>query len=221
MSTEQPLSVRDDNPMSSDLFQRFRVGEPTALSEVYRRYVGSIRRYLRRRFDVSQAGSTTKGVRDPNGECDLLQEVFIRAFSAKARTSFDRGRPYLPYLRTIAHNVSIDFYRRVSCRERLDEAIPEPATPPDAPETFVDDQRLKAKAWVYVSRLDAEAQEFVRLRYFEEISQEGVAVAMGCTRRRVRTLERDTIDGMRTWFGVPPAHQAGGTLDSAYRRRGP
>jgi DNA-directed RNA polymerase specialized sigma24 family protein len=51
-------------------------------------------------------------VRDPEQKRELLQEVFIRAFSAKARPAYDGVRPYKSYLATIASNLMIDTRRK-------------------------------------------------------------------------------------------------------------
>jgi DNA-directed RNA polymerase specialized sigma24 family protein len=49
-------------------------------------------------------------------------------------------------------------------------------------------------------RIGAEEQRIVALRFNEERSQEEVAAAIGCTRRRVRTVERDVQLGLRKWL---------------------
>jgi len=53
---------------------------------------------------------------DYHGAADVVQEVFVRALSEKARTSYDGLRPYRPYLLRIAKNLMIDRARRIGRR---------------------------------------------------------------------------------------------------------
>jgi DNA-directed RNA polymerase specialized sigma24 family protein len=43
---------------------------------------------------------------------DLVQEVFIRAFSGRVRECFDGIRDFRPYLNTIARNCFLDTVRK-------------------------------------------------------------------------------------------------------------
>jgi RNA polymerase sigma factor CnrH len=71
--------------------------------------------------------------RRPLGEAeDLTQELYLAQFPKRLR-SYDRDRPFRPYVRQIATNAFTDFIRRRTNRSpamSLD-AIPEPASSPE------------------------------------------------------------------------------------------
>lgn len=185
-------------PNNRDLLVAFRAGERSALTEVYWHYVDDVERYLRAGFlagDVRIAGLS-----DPDQLKDVLQETFSRAFSPRARQTYDGLRSYRPYLRRIARNLLID-RSRMAGRLVLgaDEGL-EAATPSDdaSPHETLEHRRLAEATRSFVGTLDAQMQTIVRLRFEEGRSQEDVAREVGVTRRRIRTLEgrvrKDLID---------------------------
>src|SRR5262252_1647314 len=89
------------------LLVSFREGKREALERVYRAYVRSVDRFLH--FLVHGSGSSE--LRQASAVGDLLQEAFVRAFSADARRSYDGLRDYGPYLMTIARNCFVDALR--------------------------------------------------------------------------------------------------------------
>ena len=57
-------------------------------------------------------GEAVGGVcRQPQDLADLVQEVFMRAFSREGRQAYDGLRDYGPYLFAIARNVLVDWAR--------------------------------------------------------------------------------------------------------------
>src|SRR5262249_23702506 len=121
-----------------ELLVLFREGEKEVLERVYRAYVRPVERYLRA---LSRTNAAELG--QPSAIADLLQEVFVKAFSADARRSYDGLRQYGPYLATIARNCFIDALRArgrevLKAPEQLPadlEAAPEP-TPAWDPEVL-------------------------------------------------------------------------------------
>src|SRR5436189_6463002 len=82
---------------SRALLLAFREGDADALAQVYWFYVGEVEGWIRR-----------FGVRDADAVAELVQETFVRAFAAGARTAYDGVRPYRPYLRRIVRNLLVD-----------------------------------------------------------------------------------------------------------------
>jgi DNA-directed RNA polymerase specialized sigma24 family protein len=84
-----------------ELLRAYREGRREALERVYRHYVRIVERYLRA-FARTARDAT---LREPDAIADLLQEVFVRAFSAGARKGYDGQRDFGPYLTTIAWKI--------------------------------------------------------------------------------------------------------------------
>src|SRR5262249_47435933 len=100
-----------DRPLEGDreLLDRYRRGEREALAQIYWAYVDRVERLVSSCLRVQGAAWPDSSV---SAE-DLVQEVFTRAFSQKARTAYDGLRDYGPYLFTIARNAVADAFRRL------------------------------------------------------------------------------------------------------------
>ena len=183
-----------------DLLDRFRRGERAALAAVFEHYVDDVATLARRGFTIESSGHVYVRGRGRDGEFELVQDTFAKAFVEKARLAYDGLSPYRPYLLRITKNLMIDRYRaeqkeaRTFAVEDLDRI--------EAAEAVVDPDwvKLSAATAEYVTTLAREEREFVRLRFDEGGSQDQVAEALRCTRRKVRTLERDVQKGLRSWL---------------------
>ena len=106
--------------MDAGLLRAFRKGDPDALEAVYRQHVGEVESWLRRA--LLRVGRLT-----PADLGDLVQDVFLRAFSDAARASYDGLREYPPFLMTIARNLFVDWARRagreIPGSDFLDDAL--------------------------------------------------------------------------------------------------
>jgi RNA polymerase sigma factor (sigma-70 family) len=191
------------------LLDRFRRGDREALSEVYYRYVDVVATLARRGFTMESSGHVYVRGLDADGERELVQETFVKAFTESARLAYDGISPYRPYLLRITKNLLIDRYR----------ANQRPTVRIDDDETGVGDldallatnaelaagdepldlhwKQLRDATDEYVETLDAESRQLVALRFVDELSQDEAAKRMECTRRRVRTLEDRVVAGLR------------------------
>ncbi|MEO8553288.1 MAG: RNA polymerase sigma factor [Kofleriaceae bacterium] len=185
------------------LLDRFRRGERAALAAVFEHYVDDVATLARRGFTIESSGHVYVRGATRDGEFELVQETFAKAFTEKARVAYDGLSPYRPYLMRITKNLMIDRYRaeqkeaRTITIDALERDALEPAAEP-APD--LDFQKLSAATAAYTATLGAKERELVRLRFEEGGSQDGVAEALGWTRRKVRTLERDIQQGLRSWL---------------------
>ena len=172
----------------------FRQGERAALELVYRAYVQAVERYLRtlaRRTGAHELGQAS-------AIADLLQDVFIRAFSAAGRNGFDGIREYAPYLMTIARNCFIDAQR---ARQRevpinpddLSLAVDEAA---DAEGGFCD-PKTAAVVSAFVGALDPQLKRIYEERFVLGRSQEVASAQLGLSRRAIRTGENRLRVGLR------------------------
>src|SRR5690349_14440786 len=101
-----PLAAaRDGRLMNAALLKPFRSGDRAAIEEVYRGHVAAVERFVASR--LVRAGRFS-----PTNLGDVVQEVFLQAFSPAARNSYDGEREYEPYLITIAKNVFLAWFRR-------------------------------------------------------------------------------------------------------------
>jgi RNA polymerase sigma-70 factor (ECF subfamily) len=182
------------------LLDRFRAGGPEALGAVYWEYVRKVERLLSAGFEVRGRGTRVAGAcRQPDDLADLVQEVFLRAFSEKGRRAYDGLRDYGPYLYAIARNVLVD-WARVRGRE-----IPAPWAELEAAvevTPVIDDTPPWATATTmrvvesYLSALPQDLREVHKLRHEEGLSQEQAAQRLGVGRQTLRTLERRLQDGL-------------------------
>jgi RNA polymerase sigma-70 factor, ECF subfamily len=181
------------------LLDAFRRGERQALGRVYFHYVDDVAALVRHGFLIESRNLRVAGAPDADGERDLVQEVFVRAFAERARLSYDGIRPYRPYLLRIAKNLLIDQLRRREPALVLDEEAEAlvPAEPAPNPPEDLHWRRLSEATSHYLAELSAEQRELVRLRFEEERSQIEAAEQMHVSRRRVRTLEARVQAGLR------------------------
>lgn len=185
------------------LLDRFRRGERAALAAVFEHYVDDVATLARRGFTIESSGHVYVRGATRDGEFELVQETFAKAFAEKARLAYDGLSPYRPYLLRITKNLMIDRYRAEMKEARgvsLDSAELDALEPAAAPPPDLDFQKLAAATAEYLATLGADERRFVTLRFDDGESQDRVAETLGWTRRKVRTLERDVQQGLRSWL---------------------
>jgi RNA polymerase sigma factor (sigma-70 family) len=178
--------------METALLEAFRRGDRAALEKVYRAHIDAVERFLASRLARARRFSATN-------LADLVQEVFLRAFSQSARKSYDGERDYGPFLITIAKNVFIDWIRR-SSREvgdarALEGLVDAAADDPAADELF--EPELVEATTSYVEQLSPELRSVHERRFVHAEPQRSAAEALGISRQNLRTLEKKLVDGLR------------------------
>jgi RNA polymerase sigma factor (sigma-70 family) len=174
------------------LLLAFREGKPEALSIVYRHYVRSVDVYLRAL--ARRAG--TPDLCQASAVADLLQEVFIRAFSPNARLSYDGLRDFGPYLNAIARNCFIDTLRK----RRIEVPLGiEDLRTDEATDGGLDDYDPKVVAVLesYLQHLPDAEMRVYEMRFVLGRSQEAACEALGVSRRSLRTAEDRLRKGLR------------------------
>jgi len=177
-----------------ELLAAFRAGQRQALEHVYRAYAGVVDRALRR-FALR---SGDPSMAQPSVIADLLQEIFLRAFSPGARRAYDGARDFGPYLVTIARHCFLDS-RRTGARELLtqpetlalgiDTGAPEPDGWPDP--------KVVAVVAGYLQSLPPDLEGIYRQRFVLDRSQADASSALGSSRRAIRTGEERLRRGLR------------------------
>jgi RNA polymerase sigma factor (sigma-70 family) len=177
-----------------DLFAAFREGRREALEQVYVAHVGSIERYVRAlarshgRRDIDQTGMVG----------DLIQEIFVRAFSGTARAGYDGCRQFDPYLKAIARNCFIDVLR---ARGREELKNPDELAALSDHNLSTDgaaaDLTMLAVVASYLRTLPPNLNDVYQQRFVLERSQEAASHALDLSRRTIRTAEARLVSGLR------------------------
>ena len=169
----------------------FRNGESKVLGSLYFTHVDQVRRWLRLR--LGNSGRLSSVALE-----DLVQETFVKAFSPRARASYDASRAYAPYLLAIARNCLIDWLRHARRLQTLeceldqvvDTADAGPRTPCFPADLVVTTNRL-------LSGMPLELDRVYFRRYELDESQQRAAEVLGISRQNLRTLERKLLSWLR------------------------
>lgn len=96
---EQPPRL----PPSDEEVVRMTLKEPNQYGLLMERYEPKLKRYI-----------TRLGVRNPDDQLDVLQEIFIKAY--RNLNGFDTSLSFSSWIYRIAHNEAISFYRKKHVR---------------------------------------------------------------------------------------------------------
>lgn len=147
------------SPKKDEILITKAKADPAAFEELYNKYADKIYNYFWYRVGYNKEVSE-----------DLMQETFTRAFNALSRYQ-QRGYSYHTYLRAIAHNVLVSYYRSPKAIP-LDNAIDIPTEP-------IRDITDKADAqlvWDVVrDNLSASEKDIVLLRYRKNLPIRDIA----------------------------------------------
>ena len=186
----------------SGLLNRFRAGEQGALETVYRAYVDCVARTANAVLRACLTG-TEHGRAELASELpDVVQQVFVQAFSAEARRRFDGSRPYGPYLAQITRNVAVDHWRRmrryvpVEIDRLVQETSAERGRPDDEGAAWSDPSTIRVVEQ-YIASLDPESRRVHEAIYVKGLSQRETADALGLGRQAIRTREAKLREGLR------------------------
>lgn len=192
-----------------DLLARFRNGDRAALGEVYDAYAEKVGALVRRSSHLG-GGSARLG---PQDFLDIVQEVFVKAFSPSGRGGYDGVRAYEPYLMMIARNMAVDWLRRrgrlVVLAPEVLEQLPAEGSPHEEEPPWDSPANLKVLE-TYLASLPPDLAALHRHRYQEGLTQEQAARALSLTRQNLRTLEERLRRGLRAALeqAKEPANQA-------------
>ena len=161
------------------LIQRAQQGDEKAISELYRRHVDVVYRYIWAR------------VRDETVAEDLTAQVFLKALEGLP-TYQDTGKPFLAWLYRIAYARTVDHWRQQERRVEvpLDEALPTGEPRPGALLEMEDD-------WVVavdlMAKLTDDQQAVLMLRFIGEMSLAQVAETLGKTVGAAKAIQHRAL----------------------------
>lgn len=144
-------------------------------------------------------------VKDVERARDLVQETFIRVFTARDR--FDATRSFRPWILCIARNLCLNELKRKktvhmesleeyasAAREDSGELTRTGADNPD--QQLMEDERRRAIERALASLSD-DAREIVVLRFFERMAAKDIAEIVGSTEGAVRTRLHRILKSLR------------------------
>jgi RNA polymerase sigma-70 factor (ECF subfamily) len=181
-------------PLDEDarLMVRYRDGDADAFSALYARHKGPLYRYLLRQ------------VRNSGAAADLFQEVWSRLIATRGR--YEARAKFATYLFHIAHNCSIDFFRRdltVRRAARSDDTdAPEPEVPeyqrPDGIAEFAEQQSALLAALGALPREQREAfllheETGLTIEEIARLTDVGPETAKSRLRYAIRKLKKSLL----------------------------
>jgi RNA polymerase sigma-70 factor, ECF subfamily len=168
-----------DGPPDGELVQLAR-RDRAAFGRLYERYVDRIYSYLYYRTDSTADAE------------DLTARTFYQALSHLDDFE-ERGLPFSAWLFTIAHNLTVNYYRERSRRPTapLDSAGERAAPSPFA---AAEDAQVVRDA---ISVLSPERQHLILLKYVEGMSNAEIGRAMNRSEGAIKSLLRRTLAELR------------------------
>jgi RNA polymerase sigma-70 factor, ECF subfamily len=168
-----------------------------------------VRRYQRRVYSTA-----LRIVRRHDLADDVTQEAFLRAHRALA--SYDRARPFGPWICRIAANLAINHVRSPEAREEaLDDGAYDrsPAAAADGPLDAVLEKEARRVLEDAVGQLPAEQRAVFVLRTFEDLSYKEIAEALDLSVGTVMSRlsrAREKLRGALAGYLGPALDRAGG-----------
>lgn len=175
----------------------YREGQPKALERVFRAYAPLVYHVLRTGVR-GQDGAARIGLSSPDQEDDVVQDTFIRLFSAPVRERYDGIRPFGAYVRVVARSALIDHLRK---HGRVTAPLDVDVDPADVanldgwvpgaplPDQTVLSLQEQQKARAFLDSLPDADRHLFRARFEQGMTQEQAAATLGLSRQGLRTVE--------------------------------
>jgi len=187
----EPMESLDED---ARLMLRYRDGDSDAFLALYSRHKGPLYRYLLRQ------------VRNAGAAADLFQDVWSRLVATRGR--YEARAKFATYLFHIAHNCTMDFFRRdlkmrhTSRSEDADPQSPEPEVPeyqrPDRIAEFVEQQSAFLAALGSLPQEQREAfllheETGLTIEEIARVTDVGLETAKSRLRYAIRKLKKSLI----------------------------
>lgn len=131
---------------------------------------------------------------------ELVQDTLVRLYPKWERV--EHADVPLAYVRRSLTNGYINQTRRASRREIAYEEVPERAEPYDPVEQLADRDQI----WAGLRHLSERQRAALVLRFFEDMSDEESAAALGCRVGTVRSLISRGLATLRAAMSEVPGH---------------
>ncbi|CAG0931984.1 ECF RNA polymerase sigma factor SigW [Thermoflexales bacterium] len=168
----------------SQLIQRAKQGDLTALSELYNLHVDRIYQYIRYRTGNEQTAE------------DITAEVFLRAIESLGGYN-DQGAPFIAWLYRIAYARIVDFWRRGKRQQTapLDDPLLQDglASTDEAIDVDFLQHRSLQKA---LRQLTDDQQNVIILKFMQSMNNAEIAQILGKTEGAVKALQRRALESL-------------------------
>jgi RNA polymerase sigma-70 factor (ECF subfamily) len=168
----------------AELITRAQRGEVNAIGRLYDRHRESIFRYLWIRLDDRQLAE------------DLTGDVFMRMLDALPRYRM-KGLPFRAWLYRIAHNLLVDYFRKMNHQATVPLDAVEEQGAEDDPGRTVEQILLSERLQVALLRLESTQCEVVVLRFLTGLSLQETALTLGKTEAAIKALQHRGLSGLR------------------------
>lgn len=172
------------------LIDRAIAGDANAFGELYSRHLDPIYRYIFFRVGEQEEAE------------DLTETVFLKAWEAIPGYK-DFGNPFSSWLYRIAHNMVVDFHRKIKTVPNRLEA--------DEPIEIVDESLntlgmvIEAEQFVElgkaIAQLTVEQQQVIVLRFIEDMSHAEIAKIIGKNEGTCRMIQHRALVALSKLLG--------------------
>ncbi len=185
----KPIELAADS--TDELMSKVRRGDLSAYQEL-------IRRYQKKVFRVISGYH-----RDPEDAMEVLQDTFLKVYTARA--TWERRTSFPAWLYRIAINASIDRYRRrdkgkISSLEDIMESRIQKSpvfAPSRSPLDRLRQEERRRLLEDAVRRLPRRQREVLSLRYFGEMRLEEIAQVLECPLGTVKSNLHKAVNGLK------------------------
>ncbi len=172
----------------TDLIQRARAGDKSAVSSLYEGYVQAIFRYISYRVETDVIAE------------DLTAEVFLRMVRGMAAYQ-DTGAPFAAWLYRIAANLIADFYRQGRSRTEKPISDDQPTDDTD-PLNSLARMEEQAKLRQALQQLPADYQTLLIMRFMQQLPHAQVAAALDKSEAAIRVMQHRALQALAEALGA-------------------
>jgi len=168
--------------IEKDLIERATAGDAGAFGELYSLHLDAIYRYIYFRIGEQQEAE------------DLTETVFLKAWEALPGYK-DLGNPFTSWLYRIAHNVVVDFHRRLKpVVDSTETDLPGEREDLSANTLgiIIESENLSELAKA-VSQLKSEQQQVISLRFIQGLSHSEIAQVIGKNEGTCRMIQHRAL----------------------------
>ena len=174
--------MRDSS--DAELVTRAQRGEVNAIGRLYDRHQESIFRYLWLRLDDRQLAE------------DLTGDVFMRMLDALPRYRM-QGLPFRAWLYRIAHNLLVDYFRKMNHQTAVPLEVVEEQRADDDPDQTIEQIQLTERLRAALLHLEPTQSEVLALRFLAGLSLQETAQTLGKTEAAIKALQYRGLHGLR------------------------
>lgn len=177
----------EGRPDDAQLVERAKAGDVDAYGELVTRYQAVAQRTA---YLITHDGAAAE---------DASQEAFVKAYRALGR--FHSGAPFRPWLLRIVANEALNRRKAAARRPTVDlDAAQSRADPADSPEERAIAAERRAMVLRAMEALRDEDRLVLVYRYFLDLSEAEMAVALDCPRGTVKSRLSRAMARLRERF---------------------